>query len=86
VDVHLDPTLNELLWDRLCEIKGQMAQFSKINVAETQLYKSEDNSQSATDSAQPSKAEQNLTINKSRTHGENLRKQINQSNSFIQAL
>jgi hypothetical protein len=33
-DVHLDPTLDELSWERLCEVKGQMATLTKINVAE----------------------------------------------------
>ena len=85
-DVRLDPTLDELSWDRLCEVKGQAALLTKLDVVEQRPRNSEGDSHEANEKDQPNKAEPELTVNESRTRGENLRKRMKQNDSFVQAL
>jgi hypothetical protein len=73
-DIHLDPSRDKLSWERLCEVKGQSATLTKLAVAKDQPRQRTIDSTPATDTSQPNEVNQDLTVNKSRAHGENLRK------------
>jgi hypothetical protein len=80
VDIHLDPNHDELSWERICEVKDYKESLTAITIP-TKPASIQDNEPTQVDNS-----ELDPSIHESCTRGENLRKQMNQNDSFTKSI